>query len=194
MKRVAVALLIAVYPFALWFALARWSSRAVALLALALLVLRAAALREALAAAAESRVAIGALLALCVAAALSGWQPLLLATPVVGSALGAYLFGKSLATLPLVERFARAHHPPELMTELVGYCRAVTGVWCAFLAANALIALALALLAPLAVWALYTGLISYVLMGALFAGEWLVRQTRLRAARSSVAQRAGASA
>ena len=194
MKRVALALLVAAYPFALWFALAHWSSRVVALLALALLALRAASLREALAVAAESRVAVGALLALCALAALSNWQPLLLATPVVGSALGAFVFGKSLATVPLVERFARAHQPPELMPELVGYCRSVTALWCAFLAANAVLALALALLAPLSAWALYTGLISYVLMGLLFAGEWLVRQARVRAARDAVAQRAGARA
>lgn len=194
MRRVALALLVAVYPFALWFALERWSSRAVALLALALLALRAATLREALAAAAESRVAIGALVALCALAALSGWQPLLLATPVVASALAAFVFGKSLASVPLVERFARAQQPPELMVRLTGYCRAVTVVWCAFLAANAAVALALALIAPLSVWALYTGLVSYLLMGVLFAGEWLVRQTRIRAARDAVAQGAGASA
>ncbi len=40
----------------------------------------------------------------------------------------------------------------------------------------AAVAAALALWAPLAWWTLYTGLIAYLLMGLLFAGEWLVRQ------------------
>jgi uncharacterized membrane protein len=191
MKRLAL-LLVPAYPFVLWFALERWSSRGVALLALALLALRAAAMREALAAAAESRVALAAVVGLCVAAALFDWKPLLLAVPVVASGFAALLFGKSLASVPLVERFARAEHP-ELMGELAGYCRTVTQVWFAFLVANAGVALALALFGPLAAWALYTGLVSYLLMGLLFAGEWLVRQGRLRAARLALGARAEAS-
>lgn len=192
LSRVALPLLFAAYPFALWFALARWSSRAVALLALGVLALRAASMREALKAASESRVALGAMLGLCVAAALFDWRPLLLATPVVANSFAAFVFWKSLASVPLVERFARAHQPPELMEELLGYCRTVTGVWAAFLAANAAVSLALALFAPLSAWALYTGLIGYLLMGALFGGEWLVRQGRLRAARRALSARAGA--
>jgi uncharacterized membrane protein len=47
--------------------------------------------------------------------------------------------------------------------------------------ANGLMAAALTLWAPLTWWALYTGLISYGLMGLLFAGEWLVRR-RVRGA------------
>jgi uncharacterized membrane protein len=194
LARLALPLLLAVYPFALWFALTHWSSRVVALLALAVLALRARALREVLAAAAESRVALGAMLALVAAAALLDWQPLLLATPVVANAFAAYVFWKSLATTPLIERFARAHQPPELMPELVGYCRSVTRVWAAFLAVNAVAALGFALFAPLAAWALFTGLIGYLLMGALFAGEWLVRQGRVRAAQRAVAARGGVSA
>ena len=40
----------------------------------------------------------------------------------------------------------------------------------------ALVAAGLALWAPLAWWTLYNGLIAYLLMGLLFAAEWLVRQ------------------
>jgi uncharacterized membrane protein len=191
MKRLAL-LLVPAYPFVVWFALERWSSRGVALLALAVLALRAATMREALAAAAESRVALSAVVLLCVAAALFDWQPLLLAVPVVASGFAALLFGRSLAGVPLVERFARADHP-ELISELTGYCRTVTRVWFVFLVANAAVALGLALFAPLATWALYTGLISYLLMGLVFAAEWLVRQGRLRAARLALGGRAEAS-
>jgi len=190
MKRLAL-LLVPAYPLIVWLALERWSSRGVALLLLALVALRAASMREALAAAAESRVALSAVVLLCVSAALFDWQPLLLAVPVVGSGFAALLFGRSLASVPLVERFARAEHP-DLMSELTGYCRTVTRVWFAFLVANAGISLGLALFAPLATWALYTGLISYLLMGLLFGAEWLVRQGRLRAARLALGVRAGA--
>jgi len=48
-------------------------------------------------------------------------------------------------------------------------------VWCGFFVLNGAIALGTALWASEAVWSLYTGVISYVLMGLLFAGEYLVR-------------------
>jgi len=70
---------------------------------------------------------------------------------------------------------------PDLPPAAVRYTRQVTRVWVAFFAFNASVATGLALLAPLSWWTLYTGLIAYLLMGLLFAGEWLVRQ-RVRAA------------
>ena len=63
-----------------------------------------------------------------------------------------------------------------LTDRAVRYTRRVTQLWCLFFIANALIISLLALYAPLAWWTLYTGLIAYLLMGLLFAGEWLVRQ------------------
>ena len=56
----------------------------------------------------------------------------------------------------------------------------VTWVWCGFFLLNGLTALALAIHASLAVWALYTGFLSYLLMGTLFALEFLVRTWRFR--------------
>jgi uncharacterized membrane protein len=188
MKRLALPLL-AAYPLLVWFALTHWSARAVALLTLGILALRFAATREAFRAAAEARAPLAAAALLCVAAALLDWRPLLLAVPVVMSAFLAFVFGRSLATVPLVERFAALEHP-DLMGELAGYCRHVTQLWFGFLLANAALCLVLALFAPLEVWALYTGFGCYVLMGVLFAAEWLVRQGRLRAARLAVHARA----
>ena len=186
MKRLA-ALLVPFYPFAVWWALGHWSPRWVALLALCFVGLRWAIAREAFAAAAESRWALLGVAALCGATVLLDWQPLLLSIPVVVSSFAAWVFGRSLSSVPLVERFARADHPREVVDELTAYCRAVTQVWCAFLLANAVLSLGLALFAPLASWALYTGFLSYVLMGVLFAIEWCVRQPHLRAARTAAA-------
>lgn len=55
------------------------------------------------------------------------------------------------------------------------YCRKVTIVWCTFFILNGTVSLLTALLASDRIWAIYTGLISYILMGALFAGEFIVR-------------------
>ena len=60
------------------------------------------------------------------------------------------------------------------------YTRRVTQVWCGFFVFNGSLALLTALYASDGVWMLYNGLLAYVLMGILFAGEWLVRQ-RVRA-------------
>ena len=191
MKRLA-ALLVPIYPFAVWWALGHWSPRWVALLALGFAAARWAIAREAFAAAVESRWPLLCVVSLCAATVLLDWQPLLLSIPVVVSSFAAWVFGRSLSGVPLVERFARAEHPAEIVDELAGYCRSVTQVWCGFLLMNAAVSLALALFGSLATWALYTGFVSYLLMGALFVIEWCVRQPRVRAARAAAAHGATA--
>jgi uncharacterized membrane protein len=56
------------------------------------------------------------------------------------------------------------------------YCCKVTKVWCAFFVLNALISLATLLYSPDWFWALYNGFIAYILIGIIFAVEWLVRK------------------
>lgn len=75
----------------------------------------------------------------------------------------------------MIERFARLRHP-DLPEAGVHYTRQVTQVWCGFFFVNALVAAWTAVAVSREAWALYNGLIAYVLMGTLFAGEWLVRQ------------------
>jgi len=76
--------------------------------------------------------------------------------------------------------------PPAVITLIAGtrgkltvnsieYTKKVTKVWCVFFLANALISLVTVFLSD-EIWALYNGLISYVLMGVLFLGEWIVRK------------------
>ena len=74
----------------------------------------------------------------------------------------------------MIERLARLQHP-DLPPEGVIYTRRVTQVWCAFFIINGAMALSTALWASLEIWSLYNGLIAYVLMGGLFAAEYLVR-------------------
>lgn len=95
--------------------------------------------------------------------------PVLVNTALLG------VFAYSLVSPPsMIERFARIREP-NLPTRAIGYTRRVTQVWCIFFAANGTIALATALWASPATWTLYNGLIAYVLMAFLFAGEYLVR-------------------
>jgi len=93
------------------------------------------------------------------------------AYPVVISLAVAGIFGSSLIWPPsIVERIARRREP-DLPPEAIAYTRGVTQVWFGFLLANAAIAAALGLWGSLQQWTLWTGLISYLLMGTLFLGE-----------------------
>lgn len=104
----------------------------------------------------------------------------LLALPVLISASLFWVFARSLSgPLTIVERMARIQDP-DLTPEEARYCTSVTRVWCAFFLANGSIAGFLAIGGSLEWWTLYTGLISYALMGALFAVEFCVRKIRFR--------------
>lgn len=95
--------------------------------------------------------------------------------PVLMNAAMLIAFGLTLAKPPsMIERFARLVEP-DLPESGVRYTRKVTWVWCAFFVVNGGVALWTALAASLETWALYNGLIAYVLMGLLLGGEFLVR-------------------
>jgi uncharacterized membrane protein len=100
--------------------------------------------------------------------------------PVLVNAALFVSFARTLRAGPsMVESLARqrfGHVPPEH----VGYCRRVTEVWCAFFVVNSALILWLALGARIEYWALYTGLIAYVLVAALFTAEMTYRAWRFR--------------
>lgn len=105
---------------------------------------------------------------------------LLLWYPVAVNAVLLVLFGGSLLTaMPLVERLARLREPA-LPLRAVIYVRRVTQVWCVFFIINGGIALATCLAGSLHWWTLWNGMLSYLMMGSLMAGEWWVRR-RLKA-------------
>jgi uncharacterized membrane protein len=85
------------------------------------------------------------------------------------------VFGYSLMRPPtVVERIATLQEGP-LPHEAVIYTRRVTIAWVLFFVFNGSIALYTALLTPLETWALYNGIVAYVLIGAMFGGELLMR-------------------
>ena len=94
--------------------------------------------------------------------------------PAVMVSLALAVFALSLARTPLVEVFARKMGE-SLDLRGVEYCRRVTVVWTVFLATHLAVTVA-TVFASHEVWALYNGLIAYILMGSLFAGEWLYRK------------------
>ncbi|MDY0873328.1 COG4648 family protein [Dongia rigui] len=102
------------------------------------------------------------------------------AYPALISLMIAALFANSLRRPPsLIERMARMREP-DLSPSGQSYCRRLTWVWTAWLVANAAIAAGLAATHSLSLWALWTGLVSYLCTGMLFFGEMLVRSWLLR--------------
>jgi uncharacterized membrane protein len=160
-----------------------WPARAVALLSTAFFVVLVALGGR------GERASSGELLAPAMLAVLTGIAfvvdvgQFMLALPVIINLMLLAVFWTSLRWgVPVVERFARLQSA-SLGKDEVQYCRRVTVVWCLFFASNALVAGALALFAPLSWWAVYTGLLSYVLVGAVFAVEYLVRISRFPSTR-----------
>lgn len=166
------------YPLIIFFGLQVFEPRYVAmLLGLALLLRRrhdAGRLLSGL-----SRIDLFVLFTLLTLAgltALTNSETLLRFYPAAMSTGMLLLFGLSLKYPPsIVERFARLSEP-DLPAAGVSYTRHVTQVWCLFFVSNGGIAAYTALYSSREIWALYNGFIAYLLMGVLFAGEWLIRR------------------
>lgn len=163
------------YPFAVYFSLGRVPAGALVVAALALVAGRLYALRRA----AAARALIPALLgvfALTAGLGLVESPMAVLAYPVLMSLGMAAAFGLSLRRDPcLVECFAMTTEP-DPGPAARAYMRRVSLVWCLFLLGNAGLSVVTAALGDMAVWALYNGLVAYVLMAILFAVEYAVRR------------------
>jgi len=171
----AVLLAALAYPLIVYFGLTRAGTRFSAWLLILLGLLHTAyrshelrrfAWRSALA------------LPLCAAALWLDDRRYMLAVPVlVNAALFSTFFGSLWSERPLVERFARMQ-VKDLSPAELAYCRSVTKLWCVFFVLNAATAGGLAIVGRLDLWTLYTGLISYILVGIVGASEYTVRKYR----------------
>lgn len=176
--RIGRAGLAVLYPLAIYIALQWFEPRFIAL-ALAIVVVvqhrhRAGRMLDGLAAAGWSGAAVLVLLSL--AAYLGNDERVLRLWPVGINLSLLLIFVASLLKPPsMIERFARLLHP-DLPPEGVRYTRRVTQIWCAFFVLNGTIAAVTAFGATRETWVLYNGFIAYVLVGALFCGEWLIRR------------------
>jgi len=167
------------YPFAVYFSLERVPAGAMVVAALALVAGRLYALRRAVAARALMPALLG-VFALTAGLGLVESAMAVLAYPVLMSLGMAAAFGLSLRRDPcLVECFAMTTEP-DPSPAARAYMRRVSLVWCLFLLGNAGLSVMTAALGDMGVWALYNGLVAYVLMALLFAVEYAVRR-RVRA-------------
>lgn len=104
---------------------------------------------------------------------------LLHGTPPAIYLLLAFLFGRTLRAgeVAMITRFALLERNP-LPEELARYTRSLTWIWTCFFVLMALAAVAFSLLATIEAWALFTNVVVYALMAALFIGEYLYRRLR----------------
>jgi uncharacterized membrane protein len=176
------------YPFAAFAALTYFPARGVALAVGIAMLLRAIAGRslgrEHLAHALRM---LGPAIGVLLLAGIYDEGRFLLFAPALTNAALLIAFARTLRTGPsMVETFAR-WQGHQIADDRVGYCRTVTAVWCAFFFANGGVSLWLALYATLAQWTVYTGIVAYLLVGALFAVEIAYRAWRFRDYRDGLA-------
>lgn len=179
---VVAGLCFAAYPAFVWLGLAAGSPRQVALVLLALLVpVTFWMMRSAGGGSAAFVLVLAPLLTVAAIAGSAVFDEAawLFAEPVVISLVMLLVFGVTLrrGAMPMIERFARLQEP-DLSVDKQRWCRLWTWIWCSFFVVNATTAGVLAAAAPMAWWVCYTTTLSYVLMGLLFGGEWLLRRRR----------------
>jgi uncharacterized membrane protein len=178
------------YPLIVYLAYTRLETRSLALLLLGLYALTAIwrfrGSREEIWKLLRQHAGLGVLIGVAVA---TGNRTVLLLLPVVVNLYLLWTFSSSLRDgPPMIERFARMVED-DLPDFTLPYCRKVTICWCAFLIFNAGMLVVLAVAAPVSWWALYTGLISYVLIGVMVAGEFVLRKLWFRHYGAGVADR-----
>jgi uncharacterized membrane protein len=118
---------------------------------------------------------IGGIVLLAIAAATGDRTAMLMYPTLVNASLMA-LFALTLWRPPsLAERLARMRGM-EVSPEGVVYTRRVTALWALFFFFNGSIAGALAIWGDIAAWAFYTGVMGYVMAGALMAAELVFRR------------------
>jgi uncharacterized membrane protein len=95
--------------------------------------------------------------------------------PTLFQLLLMYFFGKTLFHgPPLIERFVRLEFS-ELPAGIVKYCWQLTVLWTGFFAFNAVMTSTLALWGSPSWWAIYSGVIIFLLTGLLMVGEYIFR-------------------
>lgn len=180
LAQVILVLVVAAYPLAVYFGIQYLSLGYLLVLLLAVAGLRLLLLSTEKGRA-GGRIGAGALAAILAVLAATSWlrgdATGLLWYPVFCNLLMLGIFTHSLCfqSQSVIERLARIREP-ELPASGVAYTRRVTQVWCMFFVLNGAIAAATAVHGELQLWTLYNGLVSYLLMGLLLVGEWLVRR------------------
>lgn len=97
--------------------------------------------------------------------------------PILIQLMLMYFFGRTLLKNKgpsFIESFVRLEYPV-FPPEISKYCRLLTIIWTVFFGINALLCVLLAIWGSDAWWALFNGVIIYIMMGILFTGEYIYR-------------------
>ncbi len=168
------------YPLVVFFGFSSWGTRTGALLMLALFGPLALWRMTALRRSDLTTVAIVPLVTVMLlsVSALLNDSGFALAVPVAVNLLLLISFAATLRFgPPMIERFARLQDP-HLDPPRVAWCRLWTQIWCLFFLINGSTAALTIGLDDLRAWTLYNGLIAYILIGLLFAVEFVLRRLR----------------
>jgi uncharacterized membrane protein len=126
----------------------------------------------------QTALLVGILLAALLGAAVWSHQQVLAALPsIVLNLMLASVFGATLrpGDTPLIVRIAE-HESGALAPQFARYLRALTQAWAIFFATMAGLSLVLMLYAPFEWWSLFVNVLTWPLVGMMFAAEWIVRR------------------
>ena len=126
---------------------------------------------------------IGVVLSMLLGATVLTHQQLLAALPSIAlNLMMAGLFGATLRRheTPLIVRIAELDQGA-LPPDFARYLRALTQAWTIFFVAMAALSLILMLYAPFEWWSLFVNVLTWPLIGAMFAIEWVVRRIAFKA-------------
>ena len=98
--------------------------------------------------------------------------------PVLMNGAICAMFAISLKGTPLITKYAKKMKY-DLDADGIKYTKNATLAWAVFMACNTLISLATVFM-PTNIWVLYNGFISYVLIGSMIIGEYVLRKWVLR--------------
>ncbi|MGO9267007.1 MAG: hypothetical protein ACLQBA_19380 [Candidatus Binataceae bacterium] len=158
------------YPFAIYFGLGRFSPR---IMIAGLLVLLGLRMYRASNDRGRLPYLVGGLGVVIIAARSPSVG--LRAYPILISLTLASVFAYSLLWPPtIIEQIARMRRP-RMPPRIVAYLRNVTIVWTGFFLLNAAISTATVVSGSIKLWTLYNGFVSYLIIGAILAGELLLR-------------------
>jgi len=96
------------------------------------------------------------------------------AMTLLGISFGSSLGGSHAQAL--CSRVASCVHPTPLDAEYLRYTWKVTLAWTAFFVASALLSVLLFFFGPIEAWSFFANLLTPLLLGAMFAGEQLIRE------------------
>lgn len=171
--RATFIVLLALYPFIIYFGIKILPPGFFGLLLAVLLLMRFGLIGPA---ERSTALPIGViLLAFAIASAALGSTKMLLYYPVLVNSIFFVLFAGSLTTKEaLLMRIVRARGVP-IGDHTPGYLTRLTAVWAGFFVINGMIAV-WTTTQSMEIWTIYNGMISYLLVAALAVGEWIFRR------------------